>query len=131
MDYTDDKAMYMFTTQQAAAMAANILPTGESYTLTQNPNLLLYPVSVAGVDVDNNLGIYPNPTTGQVNISLSGTAKTLNEITVYNMMGQQVAKADGKGQNFYSIDLSGMSKGIYFVKCNFASGSVTRKIMLQ
>ena len=38
-----------------------------------------------------------------------------------------------KGQNkdFYTIDLSAMSKGLYIVQCNFVSGCITQKISLQ
>lgn len=132
MDYTDDNAMHMFTTMQAAAMASKVIPaTSTYYSLTQNPSLLTCPVSVTEVQKNGGFTLYPNPTTGEVSISLDATNEQLNEILVYNVMGQQVMMVKGQNKDYYSIDLSGMSKGIYFVKCNFASGSITRKILLQ
>ena len=148
MDYTDDNAMHMFTTMQAAAIASMVLvPTssgtgatgtgtiGENYNLTQHPSLLV-PCSSTGiapspVELKSSLAIYPNPTSGEINVSVNSAAETLNEIVIINLVGQQVLTVPGQGKDYYSIDLSGMSKGIYFVKCNFASGSVTRKILLQ
>jgi len=132
MDYTNDAAMYLFTPNQASAMASSVLPsTSENYTLTQHPALLNYPVAVAEINAgDIGLEIFPNPSMGQVNVAFS-TTEILNNIEVMNMMGQQVAVAAGSGVSNYTIDLSAMSKGIYLVKCNFASGSVTRKILLQ
>lgn len=148
MDYTDDNAMHLFTTMQAAAMASMALVStpggtgatgtgtiGENYNLTQNPSLLVACTSTgvapSPTEINSSLSVYPNPTTGEINISVNSTAETLNNIVVYNLLGQQVANVNGQGKDYYSIDLSGMSKGIYFVRCNFASGSVTRKILLQ
>ena len=145
MDYTDDNAMHLFTTQEAAVMAGMVLvppgsggitsgtgAIGESYSLTQNPTLLIAcPNGVAStIETRSGLSVYPNPTTGEINISVDQSVEQLNDIVILNMLGQQVKMVNG-GKEYYSIDLSGMSKGIYFVKCNFASGSVTRKILLQ
>ena len=146
MDYTDDGAMHLFTPMQAAAMASMALvplstttgatgsgKVGENYSLTQNPTLLYCPTGVSNnsIEVKSSLSVYPNPTTGQINISLNSEAETLNQIIVANLLGQQVLVINGNNKDYYSLDLSGMTKGIYFVKCNFATGSVTRKIMLQ
>ena len=148
MDYTDDDAMHMFTTMQAAAMASMVLVStpggtgatgtgtiGENYNLTQNPSLLVACTSTgvapSPTELKSSLSIYPNPTNGEINVTINSAVETLNEIVVINLVGQQVMTVKGQNKDYYSIDLSGMSKGIYFVKCNFASGSVTRKILLQ
>jgi len=153
INYTDDIGMHMFTTDQANAMASMVLLTpgttiggtttgatnsgiiGETYSLTQNPALLTYPANaaVSHVDLNSSLTISPNPTTGMVNISYNSNTDVLMAISVINMLGQEVNNINTTGmlQDYYSIDLSAMSKGIYFVRCNFASGSVTRKILLQ
>ena len=136
MDYTDDNAMHLFTTLQAAAMASRVLvSSGENYSLTQNPSLLL-PCTTTGImptstEINSSLSIYPNPTNGEVNISINSAAETLSNIVVFNLLGQQVAIVTGQNKDFYSVDLSSMSKGIYIIKCNFLSGSVTRKVLLQ
>ena len=151
MDYTDDDAMYLFTTMQAAVMSSMALvppgstgttsgtgSVGENYNLTQNPSLLVACTSTStGVapsptELNSSLSVYPNPTTGEINVSINSQAETLNSIVVFNLLGQQVATVAGvPGKDYYTMSLSGMSKGIYFVKFDFASGSVTRKILLQ
>ncbi len=145
MDYTDDNAMHLFTTMEAEVMAGmTLVPTGsggitsgtgsigENYSLTQNPSLLVAcPLGVSStIETRSGLSIYPNPTTGEITITVEGAGEQLNDIAIVNILGQTV-KTVSCGKEYYSIDLSGMSKGIYFVKCNFASGSVTRKILLQ
>ena len=131
MNYTDDIAMQLFTNDQAAVMISQITGSGENTTLTGNPPLLNYPSSVSRLEIDNNVSIFPNPSGGVVNVTIAGKNDALENITVVDLLGRQVAFVKGDNKDYYSIDLSGLSKGIYFVKCNFASGSVTRKILLQ
>lgn len=135
MNYTDDVAMVMFTTQQAAVMASMVAPGGENYSLTQHPDLLNWPANtgVAPMTVNNGLNISPNPSNGIFNITFNDITDALKHISVINTIGQEVMNADmaHDSPKYYSIDLSGMNKGIYFVRCNFASGSITRKILLQ
>jgi hypothetical protein len=151
LNYTDDVAMHMFTTMQAAAMASMaLIPpgsgatgatgsgiVGETYSVTQNPLLLQYPpgtvTGVGQLEMNTDLNIFPNPATGIINITFNQNSGALQSISVTNMIGQELQNMNTSGSqaNDYSIDLSGMSKGIYFVRCNFASGIVTRKIVLQ
>jgi hypothetical protein len=148
INYVDDGAMHMYTTDQAAVMAAMVLiPSGsgtgargmgldgENYSLTQNPSLLDWPADAGVVPVSASTGfsLFPNPTSGIVNISYDATSDQLQLIVVTNMLGQDVKTMDVSGQknNSYSVDLSGMGAGIYFVRCNFLSGTITRKVVLQ
>ena len=131
MDYTDDGAMHMFTVMQANVMKAQVASTGENYTLTQQGGLLLDVASAE--DNSANFEVYPNPATGTVNVATGDANAGLKRISIINIVGQEVMTMDTQGlqKEIFSIDLSGMSKGIYFVKCNFASGSITRKLLLQ
>jgi hypothetical protein len=148
LNYTDDVAMHMFTTDQAAAMASMALVppgtatgatgegiVGETYSVTQNPSLLNYPgtTGVNQLQQETNLNIFPNPSAGIFNITFNQNSSALQSIIVTNMVGQEVQNINTSAilNNYYSIDLSGMSKGMYFVRCNFASGTITRKILLQ
>lgn len=134
MDYTDDRAMHMFTIDQAAAMFSQIAPGGGNHTLVQNDSLLLWSptTAVSNVSLERSINMFPNPTTGVVDIMYDNDAALLNSVTVANVMGLQVLNvqaADKRGH--IVLELNGNAKGIYFVTCNFASGSVTRKILLQ
>ncbi len=139
MNYTDDKAMQLFTPDQAAVMATQVsivgVVTGENYSLTQNPGLLNWPANtgIEQTTIKNGLNIFPNPSTGTLYITFNQATDELKQISIFNIIGQEVQNINIAEQQkeYYSIDLSGMSKGIYFVRCNFASGSITRKILLQ
>jgi hypothetical protein len=135
MDYTDDIGMHLFTNDQAAVMASQVTPTGENYSLTQDPALLNWsPYTEVKETAENNaLTIFPNPAADHINIAVGATSKTLQRIGISDIFGREVYSINTHNNNidFYSIDLSGMNKGIYFVRCTFASGSTTRKILLQ
>ncbi|PZF72521.1 zinc-dependent metalloprotease [Taibaiella soli] len=130
MDYVNDNAMHIFTNDQIINMQASL--NGENYTLTQHPELLAWPTAVTNVEQKNNFDIYPNPTTGSFNISFNGSG-VLKAIHVLDMMGKNVQTININNQQngIYPIDLSGMSKGIYFVQCQFDEGVISRKIVLQ
>lgn len=133
MDYTNDAAMYMFTKLQAAAMASTIIPTTSTYySLTQNPSLLVCPGTlVETMETGSTLNVYPNPTSGLINVTVNASAEVLNEIAVLNVLGQEVTTVKGAARDNYTIDLSGMSKGLYSVRFTFATGTVTRKVVVQ
>ncbi len=134
MNYTDDVAMQLFTPDQAAVMAAQVADSGENHSLTQNPALFDWgPVNtVSLVIAEQTLITSPNPTTGIINISFDQTTDQLLQVSIINILGQEVVNYKNLVQKpYYSFDIHEMNKGIYFVRCNFASGTVTRKILLQ
>ena len=133
MDYTIDKAMHMFTTQQAAVMYSQIAAGGENYSLTLHPELLLWPPNTGSsiITSSHNLHIFPLPASDHITFSYDGTEGEMNGIIIHDELGRTPFSYSGPIKNFYSIDVSRMSKGIYFVTCNFASGNFTRKILLQ
>lgn len=138
MNYTDDKAMQLFTPNQASVMASKVASGGENYTLTQNPALLLYPdtinhAAISQVSAEKSLSIFPNPTTGIINVAFDPGSDELQQISILNTLGRKVYEVDTRGnsKDFYSVDLSGLAGGIYFVQCSFVSGCITRKVLLE
>ena len=62
--------------------------------------------------------LFPNPTTGIVNIRENGFK--INNVEVYNVTGSRVGN---------STDLTGLVNGIYFLKLYTEGGSVTKRII--
>lgn len=132
MDYTNDACMHMFTNNQVSRMKAQIASGGPSIGLTQHPELFAYPSGVNDLQVNSEFTVAPNPSNGKITLSFNSTPKDLNSISVTNMVGQKVYTANGDNQNMnYQIDLTGVNSGIYFIHCNFAEGTVTRKVVIQ
>lgn len=70
-----------------------------------------------------NFSVYPSPTSGILNIKSNGSIIQLN---VFNQMGQMVMST----KNLNSIDLSGLSAGLYFIKLIDENGKTdTQKVV--
>jgi hypothetical protein len=126
MDYVDDACMVMFSKGQVTRML-NTYPG----TLTSDPTIFQWPTDVNTVEMDNEFNIYPNPTNGKININFATVPASLNKITVTNTVGQRVYEQNAANTDIYNIDMTSMSKGVYFVQCHFSEGVVTRKIVLE
>src|SRR5690606_23504536 len=65
-----------------------------------------------------NVKVYPNPTSGIINIE---TQETLQSYEVYNVLGQQIQNGMFNGNN--QINLHGATAGVYFIKVTTTQGS--------
>ncbi len=74
---------------------------------------------------NNNIKIYPNPTTDQLTIEWSGSEATL-PITIYNQLGQVVlSNSISIGKN--SLDVSGLPAGVYVLR----SGEFVQRVAVR
>jgi hypothetical protein len=82
----------------------------------------------------SNVKIYPNPANGIVNIELNQPSKTIHLI-LSTATGQTVVRKTIENQSanriVESIDVSGFSKGIYFVQIQDDYNAETQKIIVQ
>ena len=79
-------------------------------------------VGVPEVSHNTHMAVYPNPAVDQLNITLSQNA----DITIYNIMGQNVMNVEGHaGAN--TINISNLTSGVYFVN----AGSDTQKFIVK
>jgi hypothetical protein len=129
MEYTDDTAMYMFTKDQSAVINGQIALLSNSYSLTQHPELAKVPTYIPTIGLSEQINIYPNPTTGVLSIKFNSDSNVLTDINIINLLGQRVLNISNPQSNI--IDLSSLSKGIYMVQCQFNTGTITKKIVIQ
>jgi hypothetical protein len=77
---------------------------------------------------ENEIGsfrAFPNPTSGVLNIT---TTKEINNVTVFNLLGQNVAKFSKNDISNNSIDLSELSQGLYLVKIHAQGTTQTIRV---
>ena len=85
--------------------------------------------SLGTTNIDGeNIDVYPNPSTGAINITAESTIKTVN---VYDVLGNLVMSIDGNGSNKYAFNLGKKSNGIYLVKVSTSNGASTKRIVLN
>jgi PKD repeat protein len=89
---------------------------------------------VADAINDYNFSIYPNPSTGVVNISFADLNATNATISVENILGQTIAKLNNQNINNnskISFDLSAQTNGVYFIKFQSANKNFTQKFVIE
>lgn len=75
--------------------------------------------------------IYPNPTSLETNIVLSGNNSTNYSIEVIDMTGKIIHSRDNNAEVSSELELNGISKGVYFVKVNTLQGSKMKQLIIQ
>ena len=74
------------------------------------------------VELEQNLKIYPNPTTGILNIQGEG----MTSIEVYNTLGQRVMTQEVNG-NGIQLNTESMNNGIYFLRIHANDGAMLNR----
>ena len=83
-----------------------------SYSVGENQNVLV--------------SLYPNPANDRVTIK----GESLQEIAVYDLTGRQVMRHAVEG-NEVSVDLTGLTQGVYFFRVNTEQGCLLQKVVLM
>jgi len=83
---------------------------------------------------DKNLTVYPNPSSGIVNLSLSGFNGKRTTLSVVNVIGtvvyqETLLRVDGQVNK--SLDLRKLATGLYYIKLDADDHSEIRKIVLK
>jgi len=78
-------------------------------------------------EYNKSFNIYPNPTTGLLNVF--GNFNKETNVKVINNIGQVVLSF--KTLTNFTIDLSDLKKGLYFIKLNSDKESMTRSIIVK
>lgn len=90
-----------------------------------------FTTGIQEVKTNYNFSLYPNPTTGQVNIELP-EGKYMQEVDVYSINGQRVHHTElSLPLNSTLLDLAGLSKGIYQVKVLTPDGYANKAIEVK
>lgn len=105
------------------------------YAGTYGRGLWVSPVveGTAGVDDNafvNNVSLYPNPANSEITIGLQNPMKA--EIKIFDMAGKLLQyEADAFIANKYTMDVSSLSVGVYFVRLNTEAGTATKKLIIK
>lgn len=81
----------------------------------------------------NLLNLYPNPTSGQLNLSLEMATSHEVEILITDMMGRQVQQQKiiaTEGKSSYTIDVQGLKAGQYIMHCMNAQQMLSRSFVV-
>lgn len=80
---------------------------------------------IANVELES-VAIYPNPTTGKINIIIPESLRNhLNNIQLYDMQGRLLKQFECEGAEQFTLSLSDFANGLYLIRI----GNYTQKIL--
>jgi hypothetical protein len=118
MDYNAITCQNLFTKEQVGIMKAML--EGPRSGLLQNIT------STESVLANEALNIYPNPSSGTINIALKGYDLTAFEVQVQNILGTPVNVHLSKNKRI--LNVSTLEKGIYLLNLQKGGLKISRKI---
>ena len=118
---------------------------GQLFLTFQSDGAMNYPgftaewtVGNVGVEEQNtqfsNLQVYPNPASNMLNVSFNMDQNQSFGIKLISTTGQVVYQentSNFSGNYVNSIDLSGISKGVYFLNISNETGTVNKKVVVK
>ena len=80
---------------------------------------------------EESLNIFPNPTTGLVNITFFNNEETL--LSIKNILGENIYTSiiSKKGNISRAIDISNLSSGVYIINLSTTNRIINKKIILE
>ncbi|MFN7014220.1 MAG: T9SS type A sorting domain-containing protein, partial [Bacteroidia bacterium] len=113
------------TTYSVIAFNGSCMGNTATATVTVSPCL-----SIDEEGVENIVVLYPNPSSGLINIEI-GTLKSNNfKIHVFNSIGEivQVISLNDFSNNRYTVDLSSKANGLYYFTFHYENEMFTKKV---
>ncbi len=98
-----------------------------------------YPMPTIGVDelnANTSVTVFPNPTNNDITTLSFDTENQANvKVSLLNSLGQNVKTVFNgslpQGNNKMDIELTGLSKGLYFVNLNINNRQLTTKLLVE
>ncbi|MFT7080789.1 MAG: hypothetical protein ACI9CP_000106 [Cryomorphaceae bacterium] len=113
----------------SASDASNIFPTEVDATTSVKGV-----ISKRAAKTSTSFDVFPNPSTGAVNLKYEAGVKGLVNVRVFDMVGKAVADFNmtvNEGANFLNLDLSSLDKGIYVIEVLEGQMSSTSKVVMK
>ena len=90
-------------------------------------------VAVSETELMNELEVYPNPSTGILNINLPENTIKNGNLCIRNVLGQQIGNSislDASDSNM-QLNLSDLANGIYLLEFRINAAVFSKKVSIQ
>ncbi|MES2591847.1 MAG: T9SS type A sorting domain-containing protein [Bacteroidota bacterium] len=78
----------------------------------------------------SDVTIFPNPTSSAINFSVAGSNSIL-KVELFDLTGRMVKQVAGLNAKTYSIQLDGLTSGMYITKIQLNKGTIAKRIILE
>ncbi|NOS92212.1 MAG: T9SS type A sorting domain-containing protein [Cyclobacteriaceae bacterium] len=88
---------------------------------------------VTGLEPFHSSVVYPNPNQGNLMVEVSVKEEATIQIDIFNLVGSEVAShgvAALSGKTNLTMDLTGLSKGIYFCRITVNGTTQTHRFVI-
>jgi hypothetical protein len=123
--------------------ARMLFASGDNPDTAEHPHLDVcwsFAEAVKEVDNVNDFLIFPNPSSGIVNLQWHQTSDNFKRLTIIDCMGRMVMSMESGrdkafnsliGQQSKALDLSMLPKGVYAIRLEGNNMQMMRKLMIQ
>ena len=124
----DDNAPYIIFGRKGAAPGSMPEVIGMPYgnLIMMSDSLHCNPNSIAEINTDQNISVYPNPSSNTIYI----TVPEKSSIEILNIEGQ-IIKRTIACVNHVSIDIADLARGMYFIKINSKQSTSVKKFIKE
>jgi PKD repeat protein len=130
--YTITGLRYVVLTMDSAGCSVSTPATAHGVTVLSATNSLCL-TTAEEVTFSNSIGMFPNPTNGNVNISVVGVEKNIS-IKVYNILGSEVqsfTSNDVSSSFNRNFDFSEFAGGTYLIKIQSGDKIAVKKLTIN
>ena len=135
---TTISAKIPFTTSNNPGLISSGFSTTHWYNTSETTfSFAANPVSIAESGINKSVTssvIYPNPARDHANLAIELKNNEKIVLQVCNIVGEVIKEysAEGqRGQNIMSMDLTGLTNGIYFVQIHVGNAISTQKLLVE
>lgn len=115
--------------EQASVTATQVDLSGNTSEFF--PSCAGTPVGVAVKRMEDALTIYPNPTAGVFRVELDASFIDAKQVKVYDAFGSLIHEAVAEPSTPIQIDAAAWCRGIYIIQVETATGSMSRRLVIQ
>ena len=83
------------------------------------------------ISQESKYTIYPNPATDKITITHHDELINEAAVSIFNINGEMILNNMIQNQNKFEMNISSLSKGIYFVKIQTKSEIESKKLVIQ
>ncbi|MFM2157049.1 MAG: hypothetical protein RL516_1798 [Bacteroidota bacterium] len=80
---------------------------------------------------EEDIKLFPNPTSGQFNVELYNSLQTIENLSIYNISGQIIYNSENINKNTISINLQKVQSGVYIIKLKINNNYHFKKLVIQ
>ena len=82
-------------------------------------------------ELENEVSIYPNPTTGMLYVELSKRIEGITNLEVRDVLGKEIQTIISRTENRISVETSGLNNGLYLLDINTNQGRIVKRFVKQ